>query len=244
MSFSDYIAYFDESGDHGLESIDPEFPVFVLCGCLFKIEHYLQRELAAFSAIKFAHFGHDAVVFHSRDIRKKIGPFQILANADKRQKFMDHIALYFKNCAGVLVAAGIDKKRHVERYRYPIDPYSIALLFCLERLYAHLHDMGVSGEAMMCVFEQRGKAEDNELAAQFARICGGENQWGQLPFKMVFASKLANMPSLQVSDLAAYPIARHIIASDAPNPSYDALEARIRKSPSGKILGWGLKVFP
>ncbi len=244
MSFADYIAYFDESGDHGLETIDPQFPVFVLCGCLFKIEHYLERELAAFSAIKFAHFGHDAVVFHSRDIRKKVGPFQVLANAEKRKQFMDHVTLYFKNCSGVLIAAGIHKGKHVQQYKYPDNPYSIALLFCLERLYAQLNGMGVAGESMVCVFEQRGKAEDNELAAQFVKICAGQNQWGSLPFKMVFANKLANMPGLQVADLAAYPIARHIIAPQAANPAYDAIMPRIRKSPGGKMKGWGLKVFP
>jgi hypothetical protein len=27
---SDYIVYVDESGDHGLVSVDPEYPVFVL----------------------------------------------------------------------------------------------------------------------------------------------------------------------------------------------------------------------
>jgi len=68
--------------------------------------------------------------------------------------------------------------------------------------------------------------------------------WGQLPFQMVFANKLANMPGLQMSDLAAYPIARHIMNPAAPNPAYAALSHRIRRSPQGQILGWGLKVFP
>ena len=27
--FSDYIVYVDESGDHSLKSVNPEFPVFV-----------------------------------------------------------------------------------------------------------------------------------------------------------------------------------------------------------------------
>jgi hypothetical protein len=43
MIQSEYIAYFDESGDHGMEKIDAEFPVFVLCGCVFKISDYLTR---------------------------------------------------------------------------------------------------------------------------------------------------------------------------------------------------------
>lgn len=227
---------FDESGDHGLDKIDPDFPVFVLCGWLFEIEHYLSREIAAFSAIKFAHFGHE--------IRKRIGPFQILANQDKRTEFMAHVSKLFENCSGVLLAAAIDKRRHTQQYKFPADPYSMSLLFCLERLYGYLHDAGVSGGSMTCVFEQRGEKEDNELSAHFTHICAGNNYWGKLPFNMVFASKLANMPGLQMADLAAYPIARHVMNAKAPNPAYDIVEKRFRRSPDGKILGWGLKVFP
>lgn len=38
MERSSYIAYFDESGDHGLDNIDASYPVFVLCGCVFKTD--------------------------------------------------------------------------------------------------------------------------------------------------------------------------------------------------------------
>ena len=37
---SDYIVYVDESGDHGLLSIDPQYPVFVLAFCVFHKEDY------------------------------------------------------------------------------------------------------------------------------------------------------------------------------------------------------------
>jgi hypothetical protein len=34
--FSDFIVYADESGDHGLVSIDPQFPVFALTFCVMR----------------------------------------------------------------------------------------------------------------------------------------------------------------------------------------------------------------
>jgi hypothetical protein len=80
MSQSEYIAYFDESGDHGMEKIDAEFPVFALCGCVFKTSDYLTRELPGFSGIKFKHFGHDAVVFPFAGHPEKIRP---LPNSDQ-----------------------------------------------------------------------------------------------------------------------------------------------------------------
>ena len=33
--FSDYVVYVDESGDHSLTSINPDFPIFVLAFCVF-----------------------------------------------------------------------------------------------------------------------------------------------------------------------------------------------------------------
>lgn len=33
--YSDFVVYVDESGDHSLASIDPNYPVFVLALCVF-----------------------------------------------------------------------------------------------------------------------------------------------------------------------------------------------------------------
>lgn len=240
----EYIAYFDESGDHGLVRIDRDFPVFVLCGCVFRIDAYVQSDSGAFSALKFDHFGHDAVIFHSRDIRKRVGPFQVLSDEPTRDRFMSDVANFYRNTTGTIIAAGIHKQRHKLQYAHPSDPYNIALLFCLERLYGFLRDQGRSHLPMTCIFECRGDAEDKALAATFTRICSGENRWGPLPFRMVFASKMTNMPGLQIADLAAYPIARHILNSTAPNPAFDAVQTRFRRAANGTLLGWGLKIFP
>ena len=40
--FSDYIVYVDESGDHSLDAVYEEHPVFVLAFCIFKKSDYAQ----------------------------------------------------------------------------------------------------------------------------------------------------------------------------------------------------------
>jgi hypothetical protein len=244
MAQSDFVTYFDESGDHGMDKIDKSFPVFVLCACLFKIEDYLTTELAAFSRIKFKHFGHDTVVLHSRDIRKQVGPFQILMSDKTRADFMGDLNTYFANTTGTLIAAGIDKMRHKAQYAHPDSPYDISLLFCLERLYACLKDRGEVGKTMFCIFEERGGAEDNQLALVFEKICAGSNAWGKLPFRMIFASKKTNMPGLQVADLAAYPTARYVMNPKVTYQPFEVLKKKFRCSPKGQMHGWGLKIFP
>jgi len=244
MAISDYIAYFDESGDHGLTAIDKTFPVFVLCACVFKIDAYLAHDMPAFTKLKFDHFSHDAVVFHSREIRKQVGPFAILGNAATRNRFMNDVTSFFTGSSCTIIAAGIHKERHCAKYKNPIDPYTISLLFCLERLFGMLHDRGEKGGNLTCIFEKRGDKEDNRLAAEFERIRGGQNVWGKLPFDAVFAHKQTNMAGLQIADLAAYPIARRFIDPKAANPAYDALEPKCRRSTDGKVWGFGLKLFP
>ena len=64
------IVYLDETGDHALEIVDKEFPVFALVLLACDTEEYLKKIVPAFYRFKMDYFGHEAVIFHSRDIRK------------------------------------------------------------------------------------------------------------------------------------------------------------------------------
>ncbi len=87
-SHSDFIIYVDESGDHSLESIDPEYPVFVLSFCIFRKNDYVTRVTPAIRQLKFATFGHDMVVLHESDIRRKRGVFSQLSR-EPREAFLN-----------------------------------------------------------------------------------------------------------------------------------------------------------
>lgn len=73
MKHSDFIVYVDESGDHSLRTIDPQYPVFVLSLCVFLKDEYIHRITPAIRHWKFKTFGHDMVVLHESDIRFKRG---------------------------------------------------------------------------------------------------------------------------------------------------------------------------
>ena len=51
--FSDYVVYVDESGDHSLASINPDFPVFVLALCVIHKRHYAEKIIPAVEKLKF-----------------------------------------------------------------------------------------------------------------------------------------------------------------------------------------------
>ena len=40
-----YSFFFDETGDHGLNFVDKNFPLFLLCGCLFREDKLTELEI-------------------------------------------------------------------------------------------------------------------------------------------------------------------------------------------------------
>jgi len=59
-----------------------------------------------------------------------------------------------------------------------------------------------------------------------------------------FVSKAANVPGLQIADLVARPIGRHALDPRQPNRAFEIIEKKLDRNPSGRVSGWGLKVFP
>ena len=90
-AFSDYVVYVDESGDHSLTSINPDFPIFVLAFCVFHKRHYSEMIIPAVEKLKFNYFGHDSVVLHENEIRRQKGPFTFLSQRTVRQEFMGQL---------------------------------------------------------------------------------------------------------------------------------------------------------
>ena len=243
--FSDYIVYVDESGDHGLKSINPEFPVFVLAFCIFKIEDYTNVITPQIQRFKFKHFGHDMIVLHEHEIRKSEPPFNVLRNKERKEAFMNELSEIMVSVPFTIIAAAIDKNKFLTRHSEASNPYNIAMQFGLERLNKFLHGRGQKSKETMVVFEARGSKEDKDLELEFRRVCDGMNSQGdRMRMNCVIASKLTNSCGLQLADLIARPIARKIIKPDQPNRAYEIIEQKMDRSPSGDVLGWGLKTYP
>ena len=93
----------------------------------------------------------------------------------------------------------------------------------------------------------RGKKEDANLLNYFNQLLDRGTYWvssdrmRQHINSFKFKPKKDNINGLQIADLVAYPITRHILDSEMVNLAYDVLERNIFKE-GEKILG--LKVIP
>jgi hypothetical protein len=248
--FGKYIVYVDESGDHGMTSIDQNYPIFVLAFCIFHKGHYAEKVVPALESFKFKHFGHDQVVLHEHEIRKEKGAFRIFPNREAKLQFLDDLTSIVEGSNFILASCVIEKQRMQNTAESPDNPYHIALMHCVLSLYDFLVEKGEQDHMTHVVVERRGAKEDKELELEFRRICDGSNPRGlQLPFEILFSDKKAMSSGLQLADLVARPVGLHVLRPDQPNRAFDALKAKFfckggRAKVGEEFDGWGLKIVP
>lgn len=248
--FSQYIVYVDESGDHSLQSIDDQYPLFVLAFCVFHKRHYSEAIVPALEKFKFNYFGHDQVVLHENEIRKEKGAFNIFRSRDEKHAFLDQLTDIIEFSNFILISCTIDKRALKQHSEADSNPYHLALGFCMETLYEFLREKGQHEKKTHVVVECRGKKEDSELELEFRRICDGNNRLMQsLPFEVVFSDKKVMSSGLQLADLVARPIGLNMLRPEQENRAFEILKTKFycdggRENVGTGYEGMGMKIYP
>jgi hypothetical protein len=240
-----FLAFFDECGDHSLDKIDRDFPLFVLALVLVERSVYQNQVLTEFNKFKLRYFNHEGINLHSRDIRLATGPFSLLLNPTIRPQFMAELSDIMDQLPFTLFISAIQKQAHLEqRGGEAANPYDLALEFTMEGLF---HFLNAQGEKHLpIVADARGKREDNMLGQVFSRMMtnGTANvsaeQFQQLDCPLSFQSKKINILGVQLADLCAHPCARHILNPSKQNRAFEIARKRLYNQDG--VSGW--KVFP
>lgn len=242
-NFSEYVIFVDESGDHGITSINPENPVFVLAFCIFKKLDYISTVKAAVTKLKFDFWGHDLAILHSHEIRRSKGDFSFLFNEEMRRIFLHALNETLTLLPFSIVATSIDKRLLQSGGQNPQNPYLIALEYCLRHAYIFMEQQNQLEYLTHIIVESRGKSEDLDLECAFREICSQSQSLGRAyPFTIRFASKKTNSIGLQIADLVAYPIARNSIKKNQPNKAFDIVRKKLLGYPEFEARG--LITFP
>ncbi len=261
MKFSNYIIYVDESGDHSLQSIDPDYPVFVLSFCIFKKDDYTLISVPQLQEFKFRWVGHDLIILHENEIAKRKSKFAFLQYDDLRKKFMEELTTIIAEAPMTVLSVVVRKDRLKKKYASPMNPYHIALLFCLEKANQLLKEAGdiIGKTHVVCEArsprEKEGSGkEDKQLELEFQRITAGQHQLqasdgsDAVPqFEIVFASKMTNSSGLQIADLIARPTGLSVLRPEQANRAFEIIKEKIWTGPIGTKKGelpYGLKIFP
>ncbi|NOG54597.1 MAG: DUF3800 domain-containing protein [Planctomycetes bacterium] len=242
---SEYIGFLDECGDHGLVTIDRDFPLFLLSLVVVRRSCYVDRIVPEVTNLKLRFWDHEGVNLHSRDIRKAQGPFHILHDPRVKQAFQTRLSHLMRVLPFSLFVAGIRKDRLRVEYRSPENPYTLALTFILERVIAWMEQGSVHELPLMA--ESRGRNEDNELKAAFHTLVHEgtssvtQARFRKRAFPVQFHDKRKNIAGIQLADLCAYPSARHMLDKGSQNRAFEIVKHHLYMN-DGQTVGW--KEFP
>jgi gluconate kinase len=241
-----FYLFLDECGDQNLANFDITFPVFTLCGILVSENGYdvIKEKVAE---LKRRYWNGRKVILHSRDIRKCEKGFEILFNPDIKKSFYENINEIMRQSEYSVISCSILKEPYIRKYGKLGDVYGLSLSYIIERTVFALDSKSVNEIAVHLIAEKRGKKEDNALLNYYNKVLDRgtyfiKSQRIKSYFKSFeFKSKSDDIIGLQIADLAAYPITRHLLDCDAVNFAYDVIEPKIFEQNGKKH---GLKIFP
>jgi hypothetical protein len=230
---------------------------FTISGVIFKREDFPAFRDSV-NTIKYAHWddgkfkykGNERrVVFHSRDIRKKEGPFnpKLINYSD----FMTDVSSMIDQTDFNIISSSIDKLEHVLKYMHNAYPvYDLCLEFIVERYCRELRKENKTG---MLLLESRGKKEDAKILKHLVNLFkNGNNFWQPHHFDCIKGvyfnpkwshkhKKQASFILLELADLVSYPIFKYV-TTDKKDRAFEIVEQKLKNYPF--YNGYGIKKFP
>lgn len=271
---SDYVMFVDENGSNDLKYIlrcirnnqkpDINNIFFTVTGCIIHKE-YLKTLKDNILALKYKYWENGyykykneikRVCFHSRDIRKKDGPFYL--PDDTYNNFMTDLTKFLESIETKIISININKYLLCKKYLNPFDPYEVSSQFLIERFTKFLLENNATG---IIVLEARGHKEDKILLEHLRRVI--DIGTGDCYRKYISAKefnksidgiyfnpkwcKISNHKKsyygLEIADLFSYPIHSYVRSNcQTRSRPYEVLENKLINYPC--YIGFGLKIFP
>ena len=236
------ILYLDESGDHNLTRIAPEYPLFVLGGVVIERDYQVTLD-AAVQAFKQQMFGTTDIVLHTAAITRNRGGFERLSDPAFRARFYEHINELMRSLEYGVLACALKKPEHNARYgSTAVDPYMLCLSVLIERFALDLGDVADAGEI---VAEARNRRLDRALLRAWDALCsdGTARLRGRTIRRRIrelrIATKSVDDAGLQLADLVVTPIGRHV-QGKAPREDFRIIATKLLR----RGRSTGLYVLP
>ncbi len=239
--------FLDESGDHGLVVIDPQYPVFVLGGIIVDADYANGELTAAVRDFKMRLFGHDNLILHTADINRTKKGFERLKDKEFREAFLSELNALMRSLQYQVVACAIKKDDHLSRYGADaLDPYMFSLDILVERF---CYEVGSVEGGGRIVAEKRGESLDKQLLLAFEslRVRGTRympaNRIRSRIDRLECVDKQANVAGLQLADLVVSPIGRFVLGKPTKE-DFRIVQDKFRCDSKGNYAGMGLVVLP
>ena len=241
------VLFLDESGDHNLSVIDPQYPIFVLGGVIMD-QDYAEGDLTeALNEFKRDMFGTPDIILHTADITRNRNGFEKMQCPDFRNRFYRRLNELMRELAYSVVACVIRKGEHLGRYGVAaLDPYMLSLDILVERF---CFEVGHVSKGGVIVAESRDPTLDRglELGWLNLKIKGTSHFPAREIDRRILAlnlrSKKENIAGLQMADLVVTPIGRHTLGKP-DKEDWEIVETKFRRGKRGRVEGYGLVTLP
>lgn len=249
----DYVFSIDENGTSTLNSASiftNDNKWFTLTGVLIDIQKFNNIK-ENFLSLKHKYwkkglYEEKRVVFHSKEIRKKQGPFNPkIIDIDS---FTDDLNSILSDMPIRIYSTSIDKSRHRSQYITPYPVYELGMEFIIERFCFEMRRLKKNG---VVVLESRGLKEDNLILHKMKKLISSGNEYSDKENfncisgvyfnpKRTLDGTMSYWP-LEVSDLISYSIYQYV-KLEKETDIFHAIKTKIYGYPD--IQGKGLKIFP
>lgn len=228
-----------------MRAVDPTFPVFVLVGLLVGESYYARTLVPRIKNLKRRHLENPDAVLHSRDIRRLEGDFRCLRESEERKlAFYADLNKLFTALRFRIFAVAIDKRKLLNRFLAPLNPYDVSLSQLLSIVCGPPGTPSVSRPTVIrIVAESRGRREDKELQREYQsfhrsglwnyKAPGVQQRRAStvrrvFPSRIDFARKSRGIAGLELADLAAYPIGRAVVNQNWQNPAVQVISQKLK----------------
>ena len=246
------ILFLDESGDHSLSIIDPQFSVFVLCGVIMDEEYHRNIATERLDAFKMRLLGNREIILHTADFTRNKSGFEAMSNHEFRTDFFNALQDVIRGLEFRIVACVIKKEHHLQKYGLnALDPYLLSLSVVVERF---IFECGSAGGTI--VAEARNPTLNNALDLAFLdlKIRGttfiSATKVQRRIHNFAIRQKKDNIAGLQIADVVATPIGRHAMGKTTyphycdQGDFFHVVKPKFRQAWDGKIEGRGLVILP
>ena len=210
-----YTLFLDESGDHNLQSIQLDYPIFILGGVISSDDDIYQKINPGVQRFKERLFGTDQVILHTADITRNRKGFEQLKDTSPRERFYKELNQLMSALPYSVRCCIIDKLRHRLRYGDgALDPYILSLHILVERLLMEVQSHETGGTI---VAESRNTYLDTQLDLAWQEIMTKGTEFVSATEirsrvrGLAIRPKSDNIPELQLADLVLSPIGRHYL---------------------------------
>lgn len=239
------ILFLDESGDHNLNVIDPQYPIFVLGGVIVDAD-YLERVMVPrVRQFKLDLFGREDLNLHTAAIVRNKDGFEGLKDVAFRNQFFASLNDLMRTLEYKVVACAIKKFVHLDKYGHTaVDPYMLSMDVLIERFWFEVGDRESGG----VVAERRGGILDQELNLSWSSLQIRGTRYIQASRlrrridRLELRPKSDDVAGLQLADLVVSPIGRFVLGKPQ-REDFRIIEAKFRRR-SEDYRGCGLVILP